>query len=223
MSKCPYTSAKATLRSWLEPLTDRLAKLPIARGFPVPWFVAWIKGEPEFRAMDHDKFLKAVRKRLCWVCGQPLDHNATFVIGPMCAINRVSSEPPSHYECARWSARNCPFLTSRQLERREDETTPGMQSVGGMSIKRNPGVTLLWTTPSWKLFSDGRGGVLHKLGDPVATEWFSHGRTATREEVLESVRTGLPALEEPAKAEGPEAVAELEKMKAEAEQFYPAA
>jgi hypothetical protein len=35
----------------------------------------------------------------------------SFVVGPMCGINRNSAEPPSHKECAQWSARNCPFLS----------------------------------------------------------------------------------------------------------------
>lgn len=218
MSKCPVTA----LRSWLEPLTDKIARLPIARGFPVPWFVAWIKGEPEFRAMDGAKLVKALRKRLCWVCGQPLSHYGTFVIGPMCAINRTSSEPPSHLECARWSARNCPFLTLRQLERREDEfTDKGL--VAGFAIKRNPGVTLLWSTPTWKPFDDGRGGILIELGDPESTEWFHKGRPATRAEVEESVRTGLPILEEAAKKDGPNALRELATMHETAKKFYPAA
>lgn len=200
-----------------------LAKLPIVRGFPVPWFVAWFKGEAEFRAMDPHKHRKALRKRLCWVCGEPLGHYATFVIGPMCAINRVSSEPPSHPTCAKYSARNCPFLTLREPERREDATTKGMQSIGGIAIRRNPGVTLLWTTDRWFTFGDGNGGILIRIGDPSETEWFARGRTATRAEVLESVRTGLPFLEDPARRQGSAAMAQLEQMKAEAEKFYPAA
>lgn len=218
MKTCPYTA----LKSWLEKPTERIAKLPVDRGFPVPWFVDWIRGKPEFRAMAMHKHTKALRKRLCWTCGEPLDFNATFVIGPMCAINRVSSEPPSHLECARWSARNCPFLTQREPERREDSVTEGMKSPGGIAIKRNPGVALLWTTMQWNTFPDGNGGILIKIGDPVATEWWSHGRTATRAEVLESVRTGLPFLEEPARQEGRAAMLALEAMKQQAEQFYPA-
>lgn len=214
MSKCPVTA----LRSWLEPLTSRIGKLPIARGFPVPWFVAWIKDEPEFRAMDGTKLVKALRKRLCWVCGQPLDFNATFVIGPMCAINRVSSEPPSHYECARWSARNCPFLTLRQLERREDETTATLKQAG-IGI---PGVTLLWTTATWKPFNDGNGGILLRLGEPTGIEWFHKGRPATRAEVEESVRTGLPALEEVARRDGVAALRQLAAQHEEAKKLYPA-
>jgi hypothetical protein len=223
MNKCPYTASKAALKSWLEPLTSRIAKLPVDRGFPVPWFVDWLRGKPEFRAMAVHKHAKALRKRLCWVCGEPLGFNATFVIGPMCAINRVSSEPPSHHECATWSARNCPFLTMREPERREDEVTAGMRSIGGVSITRNPGVALLWTSSNWKTFSDGRGGILIDMGEPLKTEWYAHGRAATRAEVLESVRTGLPSLEAPARQEGRAALAELEKMKERAEQFYPAA
>lgn len=221
MNKCPYTAAKSTLKSWLEPLTARIAKLPIDRGFPVPWFVDRIKGKPEFRAMAVHKHAKALRKKLCWVCGEPLDFNGTFVIGPMCAINRVSSEPPSHLECARWSARNCPFLTMREPERRDDATTEGMRSIGGIAIRRNPGVALLWTTPNWNTFSDGNGGILIKIGEPVATEWWARGRAATREEVLESVRTGLPSLEELAMAQGREAMAALAQTKQAAEVFYP--
>ncbi len=218
-SKCPVMQ----LRSWLEKPTERIAKLFVSSGFPVPWFVAWIKGEPEFRAMDPIKWAKALNKRLCWCCGQPLGHYSTFVIGPMCAINRVSSEPPSHPECAKWSARNCPFLTQRQMERREDEFTANAQSVGGIAIKRNPGVTLLWTTDTWAVFADGNGGKLIRIGDAHETAWYSHGRAATREEVLESVRTGLPALEGPAMAQGRRAVEALAIMKTAAEQYYPAA
>lgn len=217
MSKCPVS----TLRSWLEKPTARIAKLAIHRGFPVPFFVDYIKGVPEFRAMARHKYVKCVQKRLCWVCGEPLDFNATFVIGPMCAINRVSSEPPSHLECARYSAKNCPFLNSRQMERREDETTEGMKSMGGVGIKRNPGVTLLWTTPTWNLFSDGQGGVLIRVGDPIATEWWSHARLATRQEVVDSVAAGLPALSEPARQEGPAAILHLLELMAEAEKLYP--
>lgn len=28
----------------------------------------------------------------------------TFVVGPMCELNRISGEPPSHRECAEFSA-----------------------------------------------------------------------------------------------------------------------
>jgi hypothetical protein len=94
--------------------------LPIdERGYPVPWFVAWLPdGKPEFRAMDRTKWFRAIREKLCWVCGGKLGVNVCFVAGPMCGINRTSSEPPSHLECARYSSRNCPFLNNPRMVRR---------------------------------------------------------------------------------------------------------
>src|SRR5262245_3833667 len=100
-------------------MPGRIRWLPIdARGFPVPWFVAWFKdgeqvepgvGLPDFRVADANKMRSALKLRLCWVCGKRLGRHLAFTIGPMCAINRTMSEPPSHYECARFAAQACPF------------------------------------------------------------------------------------------------------------------
>src|SRR5215510_204714 len=109
------------LRANLPPLPRRMQSLPVSdRGFPVPWFVPWVNGQPEFRAMDGRKFELAVGKKLCWVCGQPLGTRFAFVVGPMCGINRISSEPPSHRECAEFSAMGCPFLSMPKMVRRDD-------------------------------------------------------------------------------------------------------
>src|SRR5258708_35612370 len=143
-----------------EPLPSRMLSLPIDdRGYVVPWFVDWIDGKPEFRAMDGKKFVRAIKEKLCWVCGERLGRYMTFVAGPMCGINRTSSEPPSHLECAQWSARNCPFLNNPQAIRREDEdVNPLSKSVGGIAIQRNPGVSMLWTTNTYTIFDDHHGG-----------------------------------------------------------------
>src|SRR4029077_8964998 len=109
-------------RPELEPLPERMRHLPVnSKGYPVPWFVAWVDGQPEFRAMDGAKFRRAIREKLCWVCGGKLGVYVCLVAGPMCGINRTSSEPPCHLECAQWSARNCPFLSNPRQVRREDE------------------------------------------------------------------------------------------------------
>jgi hypothetical protein len=88
-------SITAPLRPELGPLPERIKQLPIdERGYPIPWFVDWVDGKPEFRAMDGRKLVRAIKERLCWVCGQPLGVNLAFVAGPMCGINRVSSRTP---------------------------------------------------------------------------------------------------------------------------------
>jgi len=220
------------LRPELEPLPERMKDLPVdARGYAVPWFVAWIDGPdgkvPEFRAMDGQKLTRAIRERLCWVCGQRLGSWLCFVIGPMCAINRISSEPPSHLECAQWSARNCPFLSKPQMIRRE--TGPGAEpariesaraNVAGVMIERNPGVALLWICRDYKLVPDGKGGRLFSVGDPDRVEWWALGRPATRAEVEHSVATGLPALIEVARTERG-GLEELARRQVEVEALYP--
>lgn len=208
-------------------LPERMRSLPIDdRGFVVPWFVAWIDGKPEFRGMDAGKWSAAVREKLCWVCGQKLGKYLCFAIGPMCGVNRTTSEPPCHLECARWSAKNCPFLSRPKMTRREDEAllehSKGKIGTGGFGIKRNPGVALLWVTKSYEVYRDGMGGWLIEIGDPVEVEWYSEGRPATRAEVEESIRTGLPFLEELARQE-PGGLEALEEMKAGVVPLYPAA
>jgi hypothetical protein len=210
--------------------------LPVdGRGYPVPWFVQWVDGEgqpvaagaagavPEFRAMDPAKWVRAVRDGVCWVCGDRLGRYKTFVIGPMCGINRTTAEPPCHTECAEWATRNCPFLSRPTMVRRADEVSQrGAAEVAGEMIARNPGVTLLWTTCRSTVFNDGQGRPLIEIGPPLEVRWYASGRVATRAEVAESVRTGLPLLREVAVAhDGPEGVAELERRAAAFEGLYP--
>ena len=210
------------LRPELEPLPARMRDLPVDdRGYVVPWFVDWIDGKPEFRAMDRIKWIRAIREHLCWVCGGRLGVWQVFVLGPMCGINRTTSEPPCHLECAQWSARNCPFLARPHAVRR----VAGMEETAcpaGIMIKRNPGVTLLWKTKTFEIFDDGQGAPLIRIGPQEGIEWYAEGRPATREEVAYSVDTGLPYLEELAQAECPKAVAELRQMAELYTALYPA-
>lgn len=188
-----------------EPLPDRMKGLPVdERGYVVPWFVAWHDGKPEFRAMDPSKFVAAVQKKLCWVCGERLGVNMCFVAGPMCGINRTSSEPPSHLDCARWSARNCPFLSNPRMVRREDEEINNAklrENAAGFAITRNPGVAMLWITRQFEIFDAGKGAPLIQMGEPDAVEWYACGRPATRDEVMRSIESGLPNLEAIARTE----------------------
>jgi hypothetical protein len=188
------------IREELEALPARMMDLPVdKRGYPVPWFVDWIEidgvKEPEFRAMNPDKWLRAIKEKLCWVCGERLGRFMTFVAGPMCGINRTSAEPPNHHECARWSARNCPFLNNPDSIRRTDNIVGADgKCVGGFSITRNPGVTMLWTTKDYSVLPDGKGGFILHMGEPETVEWYHRGMLATREQVEESIAQGLPAL-----------------------------
>jgi hypothetical protein len=200
------------LRPDLTPLPDRMKHLSIdERGYVVPFFVPMVNGKPEFRCMAAGTFARAIRNELCWVCGGPLGIWKTFVTGPMCVITGTNSEPPSHWVCATWSAKNCPFLSKPQMTRRENDLPEERTDPGGISIPRNPGVVGVLTTRTFELFDDGNGKPLIHMGDVEHLEWFALGRAATRAEVQHSVDTGLPILLKLAKEQGIEAVQELDR------------
>lgn len=192
------------------------------RGYPVPWFVAWIDGKPDFRVMDGDKLQQAVRFKKCWVCGSPLGRKFTFCIGPMCAINRTIGEPPSHLECVDFSARACPFLSMPKAKRRENNIPENSQS-SPTGLKRNPGVVLLWTTDSYRIIRGNAGEPLFRLGDPQRLEWIAEGRTASRAEILESIESGLKMLRDLAEMEGRGAMQAFNAAVARGMQLVPAA
>lgn len=196
----------------------RIARLPVNdAGYPVPWFVATIKGVPDFRVIAPGKLRAAIDERRCWVCGERMKGPTTaFLIGPMCAVNRNTAEPGCHRECAVYSAQACPFLVNPRKRRRQGNK-PETVNPAGYMIERNPGVALVWITRSWEQYDDGRGGTLFRLtGSPVRLLWFAEGRPATRDEVLHSIETGLPLLADMAVRESPEAVVELDRLTREA-------
>lgn len=198
----------------------RIKRLPRnGSGYPVPYFVSWIEGAPDFRVVDPQKINDALLFQLCWICGQKLGANKAFVVGPMCAINRTSGEPPSHLECALFAVKVCPFMVNPEMRRREAGMPEGAEHPGGIMLKRNPGVSLVWVTRSFKPFRVRRNteqgiqeGVLLKMGDPDEMLWFARGREATAEEIAASIESGIPALMEMADKEGPEAVAALRDL-----------
>jgi hypothetical protein len=183
-----------------------MRELPInAQGFPVPWFVAVINGTPDFRVIDRAKLRTAVLFQRCWLCGGHLGRTHTYVIGPMCMVNRISSEPPSHFECADFAARACPFLTQPDRVYREKHLPTNTQEAAGFASKRNPGVAVLWTTREpLHVFRAhaGKEGMLFRLGEPMMLAYYTEGRMATRPEIDAALEGGCEVLRATAAAEG---------------------
>lgn len=184
------------LRPGLAPLPARMRKLAIDhRGFPVPFFVATVDGKPDHRLMDPEKHYRCLQRHLCWLCGERLGTYLTFVIGPMCAINRISSEPPSHGECAEYAVHACPFL-SRPWAVRRDAGMPEHPEPAGVMVPHNPGVTMLWVTKGYTISPDPQGKPLIDLGDPLAVSCWAEGRPATTEEVRAALELSTPILQD---------------------------
>jgi len=211
------------LRDGLPPLPQRIRKLPIdGRGFVVPWFVAWIDGKADFRIIRKGGIAAAHHDKTCWLCGDRLGVYLTFVIGPTDAINRAAMEPPSHLACAEFAAKACPFLTAPMAKHNEHNMPEGTQDPAAIGLKRNPGVTCLWTTKSYSLMYLANG-VLFRFGEPESVSWWCRGRAATRAEVDESIASWMPLLVKAAEDEGVEAVATLAKNIERAQPLLPTA
>jgi hypothetical protein len=204
-----------TLAPGMPTLPPRFLKLPLDhRGYPVPKFV-WRKpdGTYDFRVVEPGWPQRCMRNRLCWLCGEKLGKFMCFVIGPMCAINRNTAEPPCHRECAEFSVRACPFLRFPNRKRDEADLPQGFNPGGDeVTIKRNPGVTCLWTTKTYKPYRASNDDVLIQVGDPLDVTWWAHGRAASRDEVLASINSGLPLLRSLAEREGKDAIAALDSI-----------
>lgn len=202
------------------------------RGYPVPWFVAWMDGQmevpvgqgvPDFRVIGSGRIHDAIRRKRCWICGQSLGRNLAYVVGPMCAVNRVNSEPPSHLECALYAAVACPFLSRPHMVRRENDIPEDAEEPAGYGIKRNPGVAVVWVTrDAVRPFPvDDEGGILFHIGDAHTIFWVAEGRPATREEVMASLQGGLPALMKAAVEQSEGAVKQLEQQVARTLEIIP--
>lgn len=199
-----------TLREGLPPLPDKMRHLPIdERGYPVPFFVQWIDGKPDHRIVDSRKVSLCIKARRCWICGHELGAFKVFTVGPMCAVNRVSGEPPAHRDCALYAVHACPFLSRPRAKRRESNLPEEVRINDGM-LEHNPGVSLMWTTRTYKPFRGG-GSILYDMGPAERMEWFAEGRPATLPEIEEAIGRGFPALMDAARQDGPASVELLSK------------
>lgn len=217
------TMTHPDLRPGMPPLPEYMLDLPIdERGYPIPFFVYRDKeGKPDFRIGSADRMRHALKHSLCWVCGKPFtNRRRTFVIGPMCAVNRLSAEPPSHIECARFSAMACPFLTMPKMRRRDNDLPEDLREPAGTALLHNPGVTLVWTTRSFQT-EQLSNGVVFTIGDPMAVEWYTEGRPATRAEAEAAFERGLPHLRKLSEQDGAQTLEEIEELTVIAKQYLP--
>jgi hypothetical protein len=162
-------------------LPKRVQRLPAdRRGFPIPWFVAWRDGEPQFPVIDAAKLRVAWTNELCWVCGDRLGTVRGWVMGPMSAIEGATPEPPSHYDCARFSVRHCPHLSTPKAKPSTKHGEGAGYGARANVSKVRSGVTAIWMTRGRGAapFAAG-GGILFGLDGPERLEWYAAGGPAS--------------------------------------------
>jgi hypothetical protein len=210
------------LRNGLPPLPELFKHLPIDdRGYPVPWFVCKVDGKWDFRMASAQKRELAVKERRCWRCGFGLGAELAFVIGPMCAVNRNTSEPACHRACAEFAVQACPFMVRPATRYREANIPAGATKHFG-GLPGNPGAACIWITRSFRTYNVP-GGWLIRIGAPLEVQWGCEGKRATRAQLLAAMEARLPALQELAAMQGPEAEAALAAQLEQVQAYLPAA
>jgi len=170
-----------------------IARLPVdTRGYPVPWFVAYFNGKPDFRIPDPAKVLKAMQQQRCYICGGPLSTRKTFVFGPASVIQYIAGEPPSHMNCAVYAVQVCPWLALPKARRREANMPdlsqlPVAVSDGTYMIQSNPGISALTTVKRYAIGSNADGSLLLHFDKVENVAWYRERRLATRAEVMSAL------------------------------------
>jgi hypothetical protein len=139
----------------------------------VPYFVEWVGGVPDFRIISPAKWRICVARGRCWICGEPLGRWKTFVMGPKSAAARLSSEPPSHSNCATFAMKACPFILLPSAKHRPIPGE-GVQVIPTVD-PHNPGTYCMWTTDSFELVDAGKNGTLIRMGAARELKWYVKG------------------------------------------------
>ena len=180
---------------------------PAYRGFVVPYFVAWYRGDkmaderdegaiPSFPTTDQRRATICRKNSMCWVCGKKMGSFRTFVFGPSSAIVRQSIEPPSHRECAIYAAQVCPFMIGgKSINTKRGENLRSTEVVNEMVATYNPGLAVLWTTKSYdtRAADPTRGIYVYRPDDPVNVQFWHKGHIATRDEVAAAFKGSINA------------------------------
>jgi hypothetical protein len=144
-------------------IPKELAHLKIdERGYPVPYFVSWVDGKPEFRFLDHSRQEMIIEKGVCHICGKKLNKDYNYVIsGPIGYQNRISSDAAMHRVCAEFSLKACPHLYLQKAERREnDELGKAVSALPSPVVKEKPSILLLVRISKYKTVKHGKATYL---------------------------------------------------------------
>ncbi|WP_331751900.1 cell envelope biogenesis protein OmpA (plasmid) [Streptomyces sp. NBC_00723] len=91
-------------------IPQRCAHRPLTGGLVVPYVTLIHDGHAAFGVLDADKAHAAFRRRLCQICGLPLDERCFLLVRPADVLDGCSPEPALHPECLPYTAEHCPML-----------------------------------------------------------------------------------------------------------------
>jgi hypothetical protein len=93
------------------PIPLSLSHLPTVGGLAIPWITPRAaNGRYLFGAVDRDRQHRALRERLCGVCGRPLDERLVLLLRLSDLPRQCTAEPALHPACAAYSSAACPMV-----------------------------------------------------------------------------------------------------------------
>jgi hypothetical protein len=150
-----------------------------ARGFVVP-FAQFIKpdGTPDFRTMDEERTGKAVRRRLCALCGEKMRGDVYFVGGPKSVESGYFYDPAMHRECSLYALQTCPHLARAKGKYAPvpDRIEGALMIVGAMDDKKAEWFGLMRSTGYTSGRSDNGMHVIRANMPWVSVERWRDGK-----------------------------------------------
>lgn len=108
------------------------------RGLPIPVVVYRDrKGVPHFTVNDVGAVDEVLSRKLCGLCGKPLELGRIWLIGgPGSSFleDGMYIDPFTHEDCGRYAVRVCPFLAARSYSRRIETRTLKAEDVHDMAL-----------------------------------------------------------------------------------------
>lgn len=161
-------------------MPPRVATLPRdPRGYPIPYTVKRDEsGKPDFRIIDPEKAMRAVRMRCCGICGETLGARIAFVGGPLALANRLFTDLPMHRDCAIYALRTCPFIAAPKFA--YSRALPADTVVSDNVSTDRPDRFGLGITKTFSVVSVNGEPVL-RAGEFESIEWWRHGKQVDHE------------------------------------------
>lgn len=132
------------------------------RGYPIPFFVAYVNGKPDFRMLCERKQHMCVDRKLCSICGKKLHEFYYFITGPMGLQSCTHSDPPMHKYCAEYSIDTCPHLHFQRAQVNDrGDVYKEIDAKNYARVKEKPNTLFLIKADKFKLLNmPGYGHVL---------------------------------------------------------------
>lgn len=106
-------------------MPERLKGRPRYGEYVIPYSVVVIDGVPDFRVTNMEHWFECIRRKLCAICGQPLEYWVWYLGGPSCVEGDVYFDLGMHEECCFYSAAVCPFLAGEKDYSKRPYQLPG--------------------------------------------------------------------------------------------------